>query len=95
MQPIAIGYDTIGKIAVALARYSFFGDDVLQVSTLKGKGSKRALDAHKLEALHSFLHSVQPFSNLRKNEFNLLVKGKIDGALKDHLKSSFNRSSLK
>ena len=37
-----------------IARYSFFGDDVLQVSTLKGKVSKRALDAHKLEALHSY-----------------------------------------
>jgi hypothetical protein len=69
LQPIAIGYDMIGKIAVALARYSFFWDDVLQVSTLKGKGSKHALDAHKLEALHFFLHSVQPFSSLRKNDY--------------------------
>ena len=47
-------YDTVGKIAVALERYSYFGDDILQISTLKGKECKRALDPHKLEALHSF-----------------------------------------
>ena len=67
LRPLKVGYDNVGRVGVVLARFSFFGDDVLQVSTLKGKGSKLALNAHKLEALYSFMHNREPFCH-----FNLI-----------------------
>ena len=94
LEPLKVGYDNVGRVGVALARFSFFGDDVLQVSTLKGKGSKPALNAHKLEALYSFMHNREPFCHFSRKEFDSLIKGKIEGALKDHLKSPSNRSPV-
>ena len=53
-----IGLDSVGQVGVSLARYSFFGDDILRISTLKEKGKKhQALNPHKLEAMISYIHS--------------------------------------
>ena len=79
LRPLTPGYSTIGRIGVALARFSYFGDDILKVSTLKEKHA--ALDVHKLEALYSFLHRLEPFRFLSKKEFDLIVKGKVVGAI--------------
>ena len=40
MRSANIGYDTVGQVGVLLARFWGFGDDVLRISTLKGKGKK-------------------------------------------------------
>jgi hypothetical protein len=82
LRPLTPGYSTVGRIGVALARFSYCGDDILKVSTLKGTGKKHAaLDVHKLEALYSFLHRLEPFRFLSKKEFDLIVKGKVVGAI--------------
>ena len=39
-----IDASNVGRLGVLLARCSFFGDDVLQVSTLNGKGNRHGLD---------------------------------------------------
>ena len=89
-----IGLDTVGRVGVSLARYSFFGDDILRISTQKGKGKKHlALNPHKLEAMISFIHNLEPFKNLSKEEFDTSVRARVERALKDHLKSPANRSS--
>jgi hypothetical protein len=89
-----IGLDTVGRVGVSLARYSFFGDDILRISTLKGKGKKHlALNPHKLEAMISFIHNLEPFKNLSKEVFDTSVRARVERALKDHLKSPANRSS--
>ena len=41
----------------------FFGDDVMQGSTLKGKGNRTGLDPHKLEVLMSVIHERSAFRN--------------------------------
>ena len=53
-----------------LARCYFFGDDVLQTSTLKGrcKGSLAGLDPHKLHALMMEIHRQPALSNLSMDE---------------------------
>ena len=88
-----VGSDTVGRVGVFLARYSFFGDDILRVSTLKGKGKKhQALNPHKIEAMNAFIHQLKAFKNLSKEEFDIKVRTKVESALKDHLKSTANRS---
>ena len=72
-------------VLILLTRCSFFGDDVLQVSTLKGKGS-RPLDTHKLEALRSTIHNQLPL--MSKEEFGAFVRPKVECALRDYLKPS-------
>lgn len=48
-------------VGVSLARFSYFVDDILRVSTLKGKSKKHiALNPHKLEGLYSFVHQLEP-----------------------------------
>lgn len=90
-----VSYDTVGRVGVSLARYLFFGDDILRVSTLKGKGKKHmALNPHKLEALNAFIHQLDPFKSLSKDQFDANVKTRVERALKDHLKSATNRSPL-
>ena len=52
-------YSNVGRISVALARYAYFGDNVLRVSTLKRKGKQHAaLDVHKFEALNVFVYKL-------------------------------------
>lgn len=78
----------VGRFAILLARCCFFGDDVLQVSSLKGKGGRQALDAHKMEALMSVIHEQQPFVNLSKEEFSATVQKRVERSLRDYLKPS-------
>ena len=95
LSTVNIGYDSVGRIGVSLARFSFFGDDVLRISTLKGKGKRHVgLSPHKLEAMYSFLHQLDPFRSLNKKDFDLNVKNRVETALKDHLKSPANRSPV-
>ena len=77
--------NNVGCFAILLARCSFFGDDVLQVSTLKGKGSC-PLDTHKLEALRSTIHNQLPL--MSKEEFGAIVRPKVECASRDYLKPS-------
>ena len=87
--------ETVGRLGVSLARFSFFGDDILHVSTLKGRGKKHlALNPHTLEALNAFIHQLEPFKCLSKDDFDINVKTKVETALKDHLKSPVNRSPV-
>ena len=51
-----IDVSNAGRLGVLLARCSFFGDDVLQVSTLRGKGNRRGLDSQKLYSLMLEIH---------------------------------------
>ena len=92
LSTLNIAYDTVGRIGVSLARFSFFGDDVLRISTLKGMGKRHVgLSPHKLEAMYSFLHQLDPFRSLNKDDF---LKNRVETALKDHLKSASNRSPV-
>ena len=92
LSTVNIGYDSVGRIGVSLARFSCFGDDVLRISTLKGKGKRHVgLSPHKLEAMYSFLHQLDPFRSLN---IDLNVKNRVETALKDHLKSPANRSPV-
>ena len=79
-----------GRFGVLLARCCFFGDDVLQTSTLKGrgKGSRPGLDPHKFHALMMEIHRQPAFSSLSMDDFNRTVKVKIEQSLRDYLKPS-------
>ena len=82
-----IDASNVGRFGVLLARCSFFGDDVLQVSTLKGKGNRRGLDPHKLESLLSEIHK-RAFQDMSREEFSSNVQPKIERSLRDYLKPS-------
>ena len=89
-----VNFDTVGRLGVSLARQAYFGDDVLRVSTLKGKSKQHAaLNPHKLEAMLTFIHRLDQFKHLPPEEFDVKIRAKVEQALKDHLKSSMNRSS--
>lgn len=75
--------NNVGHFAILLAHCSFFGDDVLPVSTLKEKGIIVPL-THKLEALMSTLHEQLPLTS--KEEFGDVVQSKVEHALRDYLK---------
>ena len=85
-----LSLSNVGRFGVLLARCCFFGDDVLQTSTLKGrgKGSCPGLDPHKLHALMMEIHREPAFSNLSMDDFNKTVKVKIEQSLRDYLKPS-------
>ena len=85
-----LSLSNVGRFGVLLARCCFFGDDVLQTSTLKGrgKGSRPGLDPHKLHALMMEIHRQPAFSSLSMDDFNRTVKVKIEQSLRDYLKPS-------
>ena len=85
-----LSFNNVGRFGVLLARCCFFGDDVLQMSTLKGKGkgNRPALDANKLNALMMEIHQRPPFLSLSMDDFNRTVKVKIEQSLRDYLKPS-------
>ena len=83
----AIDCSNVGRFAVLLARCSYFGDDVLQVSTLKGKGNRRGLDTHKLKSLLTDVHG-KAFPYMSQEDFTAKVQSKIEQALRDYLKPS-------
>jgi len=76
----------VGRFAILLAQCSFFGDDVLHISTLKGKGNRRPLDTHKLRALMSVIHDQLPL--MSQEEFAAIVQPRVERALRDCLKPS-------
>lgn len=82
-----IELSNVGRLAVLLARCSYFGDDVLQVSTLRGKGNRRGLDPHKLKSLLTEVHR-KAFPLLTQEDFMAKVQTKIEQALRDYLKPS-------
>ena len=73
----SIDASNVGRFAVFLARCSFFGDDVLQVLTLKckGKGNRHGLDCNKLE---SMLSEIQIFPDMDKDEFSSTIQLKVE-----------------
>lgn len=82
----------VGRLGVLLARCVFFGDDVMQGSTLKGKGNRPGLDPHKLEALMSVIHERPAFRNMSKEEFAANVQPRIERSLRDSLKPSSKKT---
>ena len=72
----------MGKLACMLARQSYFGDDILRISTVHGKSPRyRALNPQKLSALLAAIHALPEFRNKSKQEFSLLYMPKISTAL--------------
>ena len=72
----------MGKLACMLARQSFFGDDVLKISTMHGKSAQyQALDRQKLSALLATIHELPEFCEKSKQEFSLLYMPKINSSL--------------
>ena len=86
-----IDASNVGRFGVLLARCSFFGDDILQVSTLKGKGNRRGLDPYKLESLLSEIHK-RAFAEMSRDEFSYKIQPKVERALRDYLKPSGSSS---
>lgn len=54
--------NNVGRLAVLLARYAYYGDEVLQESTLKGKGKRPGLDPKVFDLLVSNIRNRHPFS---------------------------------
>ena len=76
----------VGRLGVLLAKYSYFGDAVLEGSTLKGKGNRPGFDQNKLDQLMLVIHNKHPFSLLSLAEFQARIQPKILRALTDSLK---------
>lgn len=77
----------VGKLAIALARDAYFGDEVLrQSTTYSWKGNSRVLDSAKLSSLLSIIHANPAFSKMSKEEFSRIVKLKILSSLQHHCK---------
>ena len=72
----------MGKLACMLARQSFFGDDVLKVSTLHGKSAQfQAMNRQKMLALFATIHELPEFREKTKQEFSLLYMPKMNSSL--------------
>ena len=74
------------KLAVLLANESFFGANVLQQSTVTGKGKSKALDSAKMSSLLSVIHASPAFCKMSKEEFSSKVKSKVIKAIAHHCK---------
>ena len=68
-----------GKLAICLARQSYFGDAVLRVSTIKGK-DRAKLDERKMASLRSIVHKVA-FPSKTWDQFRAEIMPKIDQAI--------------
>ena len=73
----------VGRLGVLLARYTFFGDEVLQESTLKGKGKRPGLDTSIFDSLVSTIHNRHQFSAMSLEEFRRKIRPKIERSLTD------------
>ena len=82
----------VGRLGVLLARYSFFGDELLQGSTLKGKGSRPGLDPNIIDTLMAVIHNEHPFSLLNMTEFRQKIRPKIERSLTDFLKPKLKKA---
>ncbi len=60
----------VGRLAVALAKYTYFGPTVLSQSTLTGRGGHTPLDRAKLDQLRANIRSI--FHQLGEKEFGKL-----------------------
>ena len=69
----------VGKLTIRLARYSYFGDDVLRRSTRTGKECL-PLDELKVSSLYSDIH-LNLFSTMTADEFKKKVVPRINTAL--------------
>ena len=80
--------DDVGKLAVLLARESFFGENILLQSTIKGKGKKgnSALEGSKLSSLVSTIHGTAVFQGMSREDFSNNIKPKIVKAIQHHCK---------
>ena len=58
----------IGKLAIALAKYTYFGSSVMAQSTVTGRGGTTPLDPVKLQHLRSNIHAIFPLMD--DAEFN-------------------------
>lgn len=76
----------VGRLGVLLARWSYFGDDILAVSTLKGKGHYSALNQEKLRGIVSFIYAQEPFRHMSVEEFHNSVEPKTLRTIGDHCK---------
>ena len=76
----------IQHIALALAKFTYFGKEVLTVSTITGReeGSYK-LDPEKLSSLKSDVRRV--FNDLSPTEFELLWKGKAIAAIANYCRT--------
>ena len=78
--------NNVGRLGVLLARYTFFGDELLQESSLKGKGKRPGLDPKVLDSLVATIHNRHPFSMMTLSDFRNKIRPKIERALTDFLK---------
>ena len=69
--------EKVGKLGCALAVYSFFGDEVLQRSTLHGKGKLPGLDKEILARLTNTIRALPEFSFMDIDRFNNTVRKSI------------------
>ena len=58
----------IGKLAIALAKYTYFGSSVMAQSTVTGRGGTTPLDPIKLQHLQSNIRAIFPLMD--DAEFN-------------------------
>jgi len=73
----------IGKLAIALAKYTYFGPQVMSQCTVTGRGSTNPLDPSKLQRLRENIRSVFPMMD--DEEFKAIwdkCKESIAGACK-------------
>ena len=72
-----------GKLAIALARFTYFGDTVLRQSTLTGRNNMPALDRQKMASLKRDIRSV--FPHMSEEDF-LTLWGRCLLAISDHMR---------
>ena len=73
----------IGKLAIALAKYTYFGPQVMSQCTVTGRGNTNPLDPSKLQRLRENIRSVFPMMD--DDEFKAIwdkCKESIAGACK-------------
>ena len=86
-----LGVSNVGRLGVLLARYTFFSDEVLQESTLKGMQKRPGLDPSIFDSLVLTIHNRHPFSAMSLEEFRMKIWPKIECSLLDFLKPKSKR----
>ena len=64
----------IGRVAIALAKRCFFGEEALQAVTVYGRAGKQKLSSQKLKQLKAALERTLPFQNKTAIEAESLWK---------------------
>ena len=75
------GTAQMGRLAVALARESFFGEATMGVSTLSGKGTLKALPVDGITQIHDIILSVCPAYHHNLVNFEKIVWSKRKAAI--------------